>query len=318
MNRSLGMIGSSPAMQSLRRVVTRVAASDAAVLVQGETGTGKELVARELHACSGVAGKFVALNCAAIPQPLLESELFGHARGAFTGAQSQRSGLFVEADGGTLFLDEIAELPLDLQPKLLRALQERAVRPVGSNVEVRFSARLVTATNRDLELAVREGRFRRDLLYRVNVIQLAIPPLRERGGDVLELARHFLEQLAERTGEQPLPIGEAAAHALAAYPWPGNVRELQNCIEHAVVLARDREIVPLDLPDKVRAHRPAIVGALASDASDLVTLAELERRYVEYVLHRTRGNKVRAARLLGIERKTLYRKLAHITKLRSP
>ncbi|HEY1957017.1 MAG TPA: sigma-54 dependent transcriptional regulator [Polyangiaceae bacterium] len=310
----LVVVGSSAAMQRLARVVARVATSDAAVLIQGETGTGKELVARELHARSGARGRFVAVNCAAIPEPLLESELFGHARGAFTGAHAHRDGLFVEADGGTLFLDEIGELPIELQPKLLRALQERVVRPVGSNAEVPFSARLVTATNRDLEDAASEGRFRRDLLFRVNVMTVEVPPLRERDGDVLELARHFLERFASRSGGVALPLGAEATRALEAYPWPGNVRELENCMEHAAVLARDREVTPTDLPASVRKYRARFAKALEADVANLVTLGELERRYVRHVLERTRGNKLRAARLLGIERKTLYRKLARFAK----
>ena len=302
--------GSSVAMRRVRDLVSRIATSDASVLIGGETGTGKELVARAIHEASGGNGPFVAFNCAAVPANLLESELFGHARGAYTDAHAHRRGLFVEANGGTIFLDEIADLPLDIQPKLLRALQERTVRPIGSNVEVAFTARLITATNRDLEEEVAEKRFREDLYYRLNVINVVVPSLRDRGGDVVELATRFLGQVAERTRTARLKLSHEVAQKLLSYPWPGNVRELENCIERAVVVARFDEIVIDDLPEKVQAHHPNRFVVAANDATEIVPLVEVERRYVLRVLALCDGNKVRAAQALGLDRKTLYRKLA--------
>ncbi len=304
------IFGSSVAMRRVRDLISRIATSDASVLIGGETGTGKELVARAIHEASGGRGPFVAFNCAAVPANLLESELFGHARGAYTDAHVQRRGLFVEANGGTIFLDEVADLPIDIQPKLLRALQERKVRPIGSNVEVPFTARLITATNRDLEEEVAEKRFREDLYYRVNVINVVVPSLRDRGGDVVELATRFLGQVAERTRTTRLKLSHEVAQKLLAYSWPGNVRELENCIERAVVVARFDEIVIDDLPEKVRAHQPNRFVVAANDATEIVPLAEVERRYVLRVLALCDGNKVRAAHALGLDRKTLYRKLA--------
>ncbi len=303
------IVGSSAAMQRVRSLVGRIASSDASVLVRGDTGTGKEVVARALHQSSGVRGPFVALNCAAMPHSLLESELFGHARGAFTDARTQRDGLFVEANHGTIFLDEIGDLPLDLQPKLLRALQERKIRPIGSNTEVPFNARLVTATHRTLEDEVRAKRFREDLFYRINVITIDVPPLRKRGTDIIELASHFLTQSGARNAVEPLKLSPAAAEQLLAYPWPGNVRELENCMERAVVLARLDEIAVHDLPERVRTYRREPIAFAADDAAEVVTVAELERRHVLRVLTLVGGNKVRAAQVLGLDRKTLYRKL---------
>ena len=297
----------------MRRVfdlIARVASSEASVLIHGETGTGKELVARAIHAGSPRAdGPFVAINCAAVPPSLIESELFGHARGAFTDAKGSRAGLFVEANRGTLFLDEVGELPLDVQPKLLRALQERKVRPVGSNTEIPFDARLVTATNRDLEHAIEENRFREDLYYRVNVVKVQLPPLRERGGDVLELAQYFLGQYAERSGKAALSLSENVAAKLMEYRWPGNVRELENCVERAVALARFEAITVEDLPEKIRAYAADRFVVTADDETEVITMEEVERRYVARVLALVNGNKTRAAEVLGFDRRTLYRKL---------
>jgi two-component system response regulator HydG len=280
------------------------------VLVTGESGTGKEVVARALHRRSRRrGGPFIALNCAAMPEPLLESELFGHVRGAFTDARASRTGLFVQANRGTLLLDEIGDLPLALQPKLLRALQERVVRPVGGDAEVPFDARLIATTNRDLESAVEEGQFREDLYFRVNVIRVQLPPLRARESDVLLLAQHFLTQHAERAGKRLVGISPAAAERLVSYEWPGNVRELQNCIERAVALARYEEITVDDLPEKIRAYRRSHVLVASDDPAELVPLEEVERRYVLRVMEAVRGNKTLAARVLGLGRKTLYRKL---------
>jgi two-component system, NtrC family, response regulator HydG len=255
------------------------------------------------------SGPFVAINCAAVPATLLESELFGHARGAFTDAKSARSGLFVEATGGTLFLDEIGEMPLEMQPKLLRALQERTVRPVGSNTEVPFDARIVAATHRDLESEAHERRFRQDLYYRINVVRIDVPPLRERGADVLSLAAHFLGKFGKRANRPAVALSTQVAERLLAYDWPGNVRELENCMERAVALARFDQVTIDDLPQKVRAYRADRFLVSADQADEIVSLEELERRYIMRVIGLVDHNKSRAAQLLGLDRRTLYRKL---------
>ncbi len=304
------LLGNSPAMRRVHELLERIADSDASVLITGESGTGKEVVARALHRRGRRRdGPFVAINCAALPETLLESELFGYERGAFTDARSARSGLFVQASGGTLFLDEIAELPLSLQPKLLRALQERVVRPLGGNTEVPFDVRLITATNRDLETAVEEGRFREDLYFRVNVIHVALPPLRARGGDILILAQRFIDEYAARAGKQVVGLSPQAAERLLAYSWPGNVRELENCIERAIALAQHDRILPDDLPEKVRDYRRSHVLVASDDPAELVPLEEVERRYILRVMEAVGGNKTQAAQILGLGRKTLYRKL---------
>jgi DNA-binding NtrC family response regulator len=309
-----GLLGQSAAMRKVYDLVERVAETDASVLITGESGTGKELVARALHGRSPRgAGPFVALNCAAMPENLLESELFGHSKGAFTDARSARKGLFVEASGGVIFLDEIGELPMPLQPKLLRALQERKVRPVGGNGEVAFDVRIVAATNRDLELMVEEQRFRDDLYYRINVIHVALPPLRARGNDILLVAQHFVEHYARTFRKNVVGISAAAAERMLAYQWPGNVRELQNCIERAVALSRLEEIVIDDLPEKLQGWTPpATSSARAGDAAEpdgLLPLDEVERRHILRALEVHGGNRGLAADALGIDRKTLYRKL---------
>ncbi len=304
------LIGESLALRQAYALIDRVAEVDTTVLITGESGTGKEVAARALHTRSRRKdGPFVAINCAAMPEQLLESELFGHVKGAFTDARAARTGLFVQASGGTLFLDEVGELPLGLQPKLLRALQERQVRPVGGNEEVEFDVRLVAATNRDLELAVEEERFREDLYYRLNVINLELPPLRARGNDVLVLSQHFMEQFAARTGKRVVGLSPAAAQRLLAYSWPGNVRELQNCMERAVALTSFDEITVEDLPERVRNYSTPRVVPEVADVSELVTLEEVERRYIHRVLEAVGGSRTLAARILGVDRKTLYRKL---------
>jgi two-component system response regulator HydG len=305
------VVGSSATMRRVFALVSRVADSEAGVLIHGETGTGKELIARAIHENGRrKEGPFIAINCAAVPASLIESELFGHERGAFTDAKVQRTGLFVQANGGTLFLDEIGELPLEVQPKLLRALQERKVRPVGSNREIPFDARLIAATNRVLEDEVYEKRFREDLFYRINVVKIDVPPLRERGGDVLHLARHFLKIYAERHGKSDMEeLSPAAAEKLIAYSWAGNVRELENCIDGAVALARNNRIELDDLPEKVRVFRPEKFVVTANQPEEIVTIDELERRYILRVLSLVGGNKSRAAQVLGFDRRTLYRKL---------
>ena len=301
------IIGASPAMEAVARIVARVAATDVSVLVAGESGSGKELVARALHAGSRRAnGPFVAVNCAAIPETLLESEFFGHVRGAFTDAHETRPGLFTQAHGGTLFLDELAELPIALQPKLLRVLQERTVRPVGGDAEAPCDIRLVTATNRDLDAAVQRGQFREDLYFRVNVVRIDVPPLRTRGFDVLALAQHFLERSAAAAGKAITGISPAAAQCLLRYTWPGNVRELQNCVERAAVFARYDELVVDDLPEVIRT---AAVRAAVPGLSPLLSLAEAERQHVVRVVEAVHGNRTLAAQILGVDRKTLARKL---------
>jgi two-component system response regulator HydG len=304
------LLGSSPAMRKVHDMIARVAATDATLLVTGETGTGKELVARAVHDRGPRRdGPFVAINCGAMPEALLESELFGHARGAFTDAKEKRTGLFVQATGGTLFLDEVGEMPLTMQVKLLRALETRAVRPVGSNTEVPFDARIIAATNRDLETAVEERTFREDLLYRLNVIQIALPPLRARGGDVLVLAQHFLERFAARSKKDVRGLSPAFAEKLMAYAWPGNVRELQNAMERAVALAQHEQVVVEDLPERIRDYRRSHVIVASDDPDELVSMEEVERRYALRVLEAVGGNKNMATRILGWDRKTLYRRL---------
>jgi len=305
-----GIVGSSPAMRAVLDLVARVAATDSTVLITGETGTGKELIARALHQKSRrAAGPFVAINCAAVPESLLESELFGHAKGAFTDARTARTGLFLQASGGTLFLDEIGEMPAALQAKLLRVLQERTVRPVGGDHEIPLDVRIVTATNRDLEAACEAGRFRQDLFYRIHVVRIELPPLKARGSDVLELAQNAVERHAKAAGKRVVGISTAAAQKILAYDWPGNVRELQNAIESAVALTRYEEITVEDLPERVRDWRSSHVIVAGDDPEQLPTMDEVERRYILRVLDAVHGNKALAARVLGLDRKTLYRKL---------
>jgi two-component system response regulator HydG len=288
-------------------------------------------------------GPFVAINCAAMPESLLESELFGHVKGAFTDARNARPGLFVKASHGTLFLDEIGEMPAGMQAKLLRALQEKTVRPVGGDIEVPFDARLIAATNRDLETEVEEKRFREDLFYRINVVRIHVPPLRARGSDILLLAQHFLQRHQGSTPPPPpnpegaaatssanpstgtppsngptsnslrpqrvVGIKSAAADKLLSYPWPGNVRELQNCIERAVALAQFDHIGVDDLPERVREFKTSRIAIDSNDPAELLPMEEVERRYILRVLEAVGGNKTLAAQVLGFDRRTLYRKL---------
>jgi DNA-binding NtrC family response regulator len=300
------LLGSSPAMKRLYDDLERIADTETTVLLTGESGTGKELAARTLHERSRRrGGPFVAINCAALPDALLESELFGHAKGAFTDARAARLGLFLQAEGGTLLLDEIGELPPAIQAKLLRVLEQRTVRPVGGDTESPFDVRLLAATNRDLETAVEENRFREDLYFRINVIQVDLPPLRDRGTDVLLLARHFLELFAARSGRQVHSISEAADERLLNYTWPGNVRELRNVIERAVALARHDHLTVEDLPQKIRDYQRRQVVLGGETADELVPLEEVEKRYILHVLQEVGDNKTVAARILGLDRKTL-------------
>jgi DNA-binding NtrC family response regulator len=304
-----GIVGASPAMRELVHLVHQVAAVDAAVLIRGESGTGKELVARALHdRSSRRGGPFVALNCAAITGTLLEAELFGHVKGAFTDAHADRTGMFELARGGTLFLDEIADLHLALQPKLLRALQERRIRPVGSDREVEVDVRLITATNADLAAAVEEHRFRTDLYYRLNVIEIPVPPLRDRGDDVLLLAQQFVERSARAMRRNVAGLTPSCAAMLASYDWPGNVRELANVVERAVALARAPRLTVDDLPEQVRTARVARPDRVAGVAEQLIPLKDIELGYIRKVMEVTRGNKTLAAKILGVHRRTLYRK----------
>ncbi len=304
------LLGRSPPMVDLFSVLERVADSDASVLLVGESGTGKEKVARAIHGRSRRSkGPFAAVNCAALPDALLESELFGHVRGAFTDARQDRRGIFFQADGGTLFLDEIGDCSPALQGKLLRALEERRVRPLGADREIPFDVRLVAASLRDLDAAVEEGRFRDDLYFRVNVVRIQIPPLRERGSDVLLLAQHFLEEIAVKSGKTPPRLSDPAARMMLEYAWPGNVRELRNAMERACALARGETLTPEDLPEKIRAYRADRMVVGSDDPSEFVPMEDLERRYIGNVLKAVGGNKTLAARILGFDRKTLYRKL---------
>jgi two-component system response regulator HydG len=304
------VLGDSPAMQAVYRQLLQIAPTETSVLLTGESGTGKELVARWLHRKSRrSSGPYVAVNCGALPETLLESELFGHAKGAFTDARDARTGLLLQAEGGTLFLDEIGELPPTMQVKLLRALEERVVRPVGRNEEIPFSARLISATNRDLEHAVQENAFREDLLYRINVIQVELPPLRARGTDVLLIAQHFLGVYSKAMDKPVTSINPLAAERLLAYNWPGNVRELRNVVERAVALTTHDHLMVEDLPEKIRTFRAGQVVIDGHDPSQLISLEELERKYIRQVVEATGGNRSQAARILGLDRKTLYRKL---------
>ena len=297
-----GLVGRSPAMAQLSRSLRRVAAVNSTVLLQGESGTGKELVARALHAMSSRAeGPFVPLNCASLSPELIESELFGHAKGAFTGASQARDGLFHYAQGGTLFLDEVAELPLPLQANLLRALEDLKIRPVGSRQLVPVNVRIVAATNRSLAAEAAAGRFRKDLYYRLQVVDLTLPPLREHKEDIPDLVRHFIAQLAPSLGVEPLAITEAEMAYLMQYDWPGNVRELRNLVERSLILGT--------LNVSALYVQPACRAA-AADPQLATDLQTLEKAHILSVLESVQGDKSRAAQLLGISRRTLERRVA--------
>ncbi len=308
------IIAKSQSMRDVVALVQRIAPSTASVLITGESGTGKELVARAIHYNSARAsGPFVGVNLAAVPEGLIESELFGHKKGAFTDARSDKPGLFVEAHGGTIFLDEIGELALPLQAKLLRVLQEYEVRPLGATKNQRVDVRVVAATNKNLEEMLTDGGFREDLYYRLNVIHLDLPPLRSRPEDIVPLAAHVLEQLGART--QPprrFRLAPEAQHLLLAYHWPGNVRELMNVLERGVALCQGELISDEDLPPQVREKRPS--DFLGAAVARRMSLAELEREFIERVLEDEAGNKTRTAQRLGLDRKTLYRKLDEYAK----
>jgi DNA-binding NtrC family response regulator len=322
------IVGKSPAMLDVYKLVARVAPTAATVLVVGESGTGKELVARAIHEHSPRNDKpFVPVNCTALTESLLESELFGHAKGAFTGAATAKRGLFEEAHGGTLFLDEIGDMGAKMQAQLLRALQDGEIRRVGGNEAIKTDVRVVCATNRDLEAEVRAARFREDLFFRINVVTLKLPPLRDRRSDIPMLVGHFLRKFARRENRQVSGVAPEALAVLERYGWPGNVRELENVVERALTLVKGGVVLPSDLPREVLEAAqvaPLAQGAgnaaepLAQLAGDRPTLAELERRYIELILSETGGNKKRAAEILGIDRRTLYRTLDREKSLASP
>src|SRR5436853_2020607 len=302
------IIGASRPMRELFELIARAARNASTVLLTGESGTGKELVARAVHESSGKRGAFVPVNCAAIPADLLEAELFGHTGQAFTGARQARPGLFEAAEGGTIFLDEIGELPMAVQPRLLRVLQEGAVRRVGADHEREIKVRAVAATNRDLESEVRAGRFRADLYWRLSVIHIRIPSLRERRFDIPLLVEHFVTKASETSNLPPLEVTTEALAMLTAYDWPGNVRELENAIERALAMADGAALQPSDFPERIRTGG-ATAALIARGSERRLTLRELEREYILEILRETSGNKLRAAEALGVDRKTLYRKL---------
>ncbi len=308
----IGLVGHSPAIEQLRAMVRRVGPMPSTVLLLGESGTGKEIVARALHQTSPrVHGPFVPLNCAAIASELIESELFGHVKGAFTGASENRHGLFHHARGGSLFLDEIGELPLTMQARLLRVLEERTLRPVGAEREVAVDVRIIAATNRDLVAEVRAGRFREDLYYRLAVIDIRLPSLREYREDIPHLVQHFMQQLARQLGVAPLPLSHEVVRRLVAHSWPGNVRELRNHVERAMILGS----FPAEPMPALDGMTPALTPLPAGELE--LSLAEVERRHIERVTDACGGNKTEAARRLGVSRKTLERKFAEWGELRA-
>jgi DNA-binding NtrC family response regulator len=303
-----GIVGRSPEMEKLYRLIAKVSRSTHPVLVQGESGTGKELVARAIHFTGPFRDQpFIPVDCGSLVPTLIESELFGYVRGAFTGAVRSKEGLLSIAQGGTVFLDEIAELPVDLQSKLLRAIQEKEIRPVGSTKSVPINVRILAATNRDLELAVQDGKFRKDLYFRLNVVTLKIPPLRERKQDIPLLVAHFLEKLARSSGVQR-DVSDEAMKLMLAHDWPGNVRELENCLERACALSSGPLLQVADLPTSVQnAQLHSSSGTLPT--AKIVPIAELERQAILGTIDQLQGDKLMAAKLLGIGKTTLYRKL---------
>jgi DNA-binding NtrC family response regulator len=308
------IVGTTPSMLSVYKTVAHVAPTTATVLIVGESGTGKELVARAIHAKSPRTTKpFVAINCGALPESILESELFGHERGSFTGASAQKRGLFEEAKGGTLFLDEIGEISPKMQVQLLRVLQEGEIRRVGAAETIKVDVRVVAASNRDLKAEVAAGRFREDLLFRLQVVTVQVPPLRERRGDIPLLIKHFIARHADRLGRPAPHVAPEVFEMLESYEFPGNVRELSHIIERAMLLAREGVITAGDLPPEVTRSWTAHAGSggsMGSLADDWPSLQVLERRYIDRVLSRTGGNKTRAAEVLGIDRRTLNRMFA--------
>lgn len=310
------IIGTSEALESVFRIVEKVADTSVSVLIQGESGTGKELIAKALHRKSSRAGKaFLAVNCGALPESLLESELFGHTKGAFTGASTDKKGLFRTADGGTILLDEIGEMPQTLQVKLLRALQEQEVTPVGSAAPVKFDARIIAATNKDLEKEVSEERFREDLFYRLNVVEINLPPLRDRREDIPLLVRHFAAKAARAQNLPEKPFSREALALLLNHRWQGNVRELQNAVERAFILSGDDEIDLESLPPRIKQNSHESAFEMRDPEGFRPTLEEMERRYILEILSSVKKDKAAAAEILGIDLSTLYRKLKKYNEL---
>jgi len=308
---SLNMIGQSPAMQRIFRLIAKIAPTESPVLITGESGTGKELIASAIHLQSRRSHRpFVAVNSSAIPESLFESEIFGHVRGAFTGATTDRTGLMEHADRGTIFFDEVAEMPPSVQVKLLRALQSGEIRRVGAKESIRVDIRVIAATNRDVKRALQEGAFREDLYYRLNVFHIEIPPLRERPEDIPLLANYFREKFSRELGKRVTGFTEDARLYLTRYEYPGNVRELENAMERAVTLADGHEITAGDLPPAIREPRIPLLGkGPAFPYSESLTLAQLEAEHIRRVLVHTAGNTTKAAKSLGISRSTLWRKM---------
>lgn len=301
------IVGKSPAIQEIFQMIEQVASAQSNILITGESGTGKEVVAKSIHTQSHRSKKpFIAINCTAIPENLLESELFGHAKGAFTGAHERKKGLFEEAEGGTLFLDEIGDLDMSLQAKLLRVLQERKIKPVGDNQMKDIDVRIIAATHKDLKKAIKEGNFREDLFFRLSVIPIVVPPLRHRQEDIPLLAQHFLNKYSVLNNKLVTGFSTEALHKLINMPWPGNVRELENLIERLVVLTKNSAIQAYEIPNGEEKGHEAFYGEATQDSP---SLEALEKRYIQAILEKTGGRKEKAAHILGINRRTLYRKL---------
>ncbi len=303
---AFGIVGRSYGMRQIYEAIRQTASSNASVLIEGESGTGKELIALAFHSHSNRSGSpFICINCAAIPRELIESELFGHKRGAFTGANSDKRGLIEAASGGTLFLDEVAEMPRHLQAKLLRVLQERKLRRIGDEREVSVDFRLVSATNRDISEALRDGAMRVDLFYRISTIRIKVPPLRERPDDLALIAEHFVRLYSSKYRKRIAGISEDALRVISSYSWPGNVRELENVIEYSVLFCHGDQISPVDLPENIGASRTSMPRLETFGMS----LSEIVRQAIELTLERTGGNVKKTARILNLNRQTLYRKM---------
>jgi two-component system, NtrC family, response regulator AtoC len=308
-----GIVGATQPMKKLQKLIGKVAGNIHPVLILGESGTGKELVARAIHNCGPRQSRpFLPVDCGTLVPTLMESELFGHERGAFTGAERSKDGLLKVAEGGTVFLDEIGELPLELQAKLLRALQEKEIRPVGSTRRIRIDVRVIAATNRDLEEEVREGRFRKDLYFRLNVVTLRLPPLRDRMDDLEKLANTFLDRIAKNTGQPRKKISQEALRLLKSYSWPGNVRELENFMERAMALSSGERLEPIDFPTQINVRlstsRPSSKEA-PRRAGRVQPMVEVERHAILNAVAEAKGDKLLAAQMLGIGKTTLYRRL---------
>jgi len=303
------IVGRAPEMEKLYRIIAKAAQSTHPVLILGESGTGKEMVARSIHFSGHFRDKpFIPVDCGSLVPTLIESELFGYVKGAFTGAVQSRDGLLAIAEGGTVFLDEVGELPVDLQAKVLRAIQEREIRPVGSTRRIAINVRILAATNRDLEQAVAQGTFRRDLYFRLNVLSLRIPPLRERRQDIPLLGAHFLERLSRASGHER-SVSDEAMKALLAYDWPGNVRELENCLERACAFTTGPMIQAADLPSSIHSAPGTMPIGVEGTTTKILPMAELEKLTILNTITQLNGDKLLAARLLGIGKTTLYRKL---------